>query len=290
MRLTPEKFRELKFDDESPYIQRSISKINGAFVRIHRVGAPPPGLNRINTDDPGDERLTFVLVHGIGLSSTYMIPLAQELSEYGEVMLLDLPGFGDVPPPDRELTIEGFATIVDGAMRLNGINDPILVGHSMGAQIVVELMARNPERYKRACLVGPPVNKDERAIGTVLARYIESSLHEKPNLVRVAVWSYLRSVTRWVLQIMPSMLNYPIEERIEQSASDSRVVIVSGQYDYLVPEEWACYLAKQAGDCDIYTLPEAAHSTLYNNDDSVARLALTLMTEKEAQGAGKRHW
>lgn len=81
MRLTPEKFRELKFDDESPYIQRSISKINGAFVRIHRVGAPPPGLNRINTDDPGDERLTFVLVHGIGLSSTYMIPLAQELSE-----------------------------------------------------------------------------------------------------------------------------------------------------------------------------------------------------------------
>lgn len=290
MRLTPEKFREIKYDEKSPYIQRSIAKINDAFVRIHRVGAPPPGLNRINTDDPDDDRLTFVLVHGIGLSSTYMIPLAQELAEYGEVMLLDLPGFGDVPPPNRELTIEGFATVIDGAMRLNGVNDPILVGHSMGAQIVVELMARNPERYKRACLVGPPVNKDERSIGRVLARYIESAVHEKSNLVRVAVWSYLRSVTRWVLQIMPSMLSYPIEERINRTAPDSKVVIVSGEHDYLVPRNWALYLAEQAGDCDIFTLPNAAHSTLYNNDDSVARLILTLLTEKEAQGAGKRHW
>lgn len=290
MRLNPDKFEKLKYDGEAPYVQRTMARLDGAYVRIHRIGAPPPGLNRINTDNVGDDRMTFVLVHGIGLSSTYMLPLAEELSKLGEVMLLDLPGFGDVPPPDHELTIAGFATIIDRALKLHGINDPVLVGHSMGAQIVVELMARAPQRYKRAALVGPPVNHEERTIAKAALRYMESAIYERPNLVRVALWSYLRSVQRWVLEILPSMLNYPIEERIYGTAEDSRMVIIYGEHDYLVPSRWANYLAQRAGRARAYMVTEAAHSTIYNGDNEVAKLIRTLLTDRERAGAGKRHW
>ncbi len=292
MKLNPEPFGDIQWneDTEVPYIQRTLALVGKAFVRIHRIGAPPPGLNRIFVDGKDDQRLTFVLVHGIGLSSTYMLPLAQELSQLGEVMLLDLPGFGDVPPPDRELTISGFGAIVDGVCRMNGIEDPILVGHSMGAQIVVELMARNPDKYRRGCLIGPPVNMNERTAAKVLLRYIESSLYERPDLVRVAVWSYLRSVKTWFFQILPSLLAYPIEERMEALSADTQTLILYGEHDHLVPQVWADFLATRAGKSRAYMVPEVAHSTLYNADDDVAFLIKTLLTDEERAGIGKKHW
>lgn len=290
MRLNPDRFRKLKFDGDAPYVQRTMARLDDVCVRIHRIGAPPPGLNRLKPDKPGDQRLTFVLVHGIGLSSTYMLPLAEELSHVGEVLLIDLPGFGDVPPPKRELTIAGFATVIDRALRLHGVHDPIFVGHSMGAQIVVELMARAPERYKRAALVGPPVNKDERTITKAALRYLESAIYERPNLVRVALWSYVRSVQRWVLEILPSMLSYPIEDRIFDTADDSSIVIIYGEHDYLVPSHWADFLVERAGSARAYMIDKAAHSTIYNGDNEVAELIRTLLTDRELAGAGKRHW
>lgn len=94
------------------------------------------------SDAVSDERVTFVLIHGIGLSSTYMTPLAEELAEYGEVFIMDLPGASRPCPRPKIRCPSQDSPLVDAAMRLNGIADPIFVGHSMGAQIVVELMAR----------------------------------------------------------------------------------------------------------------------------------------------------
>lgn len=293
MKLRPQAEAHVKFDEDSskPKIQRTLARVNGAFVRIHRIGAPPPGLNHIVVDDDNDQRLTFVLVHGVGLSATYMLPLAQELSEYGEVLLMDLPGFGDVPPPDHKLTISGFASIVDGVCRMNNIADPILVGHSMGAQIVTEMMADQPNHYRRGCLIGPPVNMQERSALKAVLRYLESSLHERPDLMRVALWSYMRSVQTWTMRILPTLLAYPIEERLQMIGEDCETLILYGEHDFLVPTQWAEFLVTQArGSSRGVMVPEVAHSTLYNADDDVARLIKTMLTDEELDGIGKRHW
>ncbi|UVJ53285.1 alpha/beta hydrolase [Trueperella pyogenes] len=265
---------------ESTAVQHSLVRIAGMFTRVHRIGAPAPGLNRVLVDRPGDDRVTFVLLHGIGLSSTYMLPLAFELARFGEVFIMDLPGSAGLPAPQQHLSIAGFAAVVERAMQINGIEDPILVGHSMGAQIVVELMARRPDRFRRACLVGPPVNAAERNLPTVLARYLQSALYEHANLVRVAVWSYLRSARHWLMATLPALLSYPIEERIALLDPSASVVILHGEHDYLVSTAWAGYLASLTnGYCA--EIPGAAHSTIYNSDDAVARAAASLMTPRE---------
>lgn len=263
--------------------QRTLLNIDGRFVRIHRIGAPPPGLNRQKIDGVGDERVTFVLLHGIGLSSTYMTPLAEELAEYGEVFIMDLPGAASLPPPEDPLSIAGFAALVDAAMRLNGIADPILVGHSMGAQIVVELMARRPEHFRRACLIGPPVNAAERNLPVVVFNYLKSAVFEDVELVRVATLSYLRSAGHWVMKTLPTMMNYPIEGRMALVGDQARVMILHGEHDYLVPTEWANYLADQAAQATCVQIPGAAHSTIYSDDDDVAKAAVALLTEAELE-------
>lgn len=239
-------------------------------------------------DAVDDERVTFVLIHGIGLSSTYMTPLAEELAEYGEVFIMDLPGAASLPPPEDPLSISGFAALVDAALRLNGIADPIFVGHSMGAQIVVELMARRPDVFRRACLIGPPVNAAERNLPIVVYKYLKSAVFEDMELVRVATLSYLRSAGNWVMQTLPTMLNYPIEERLALAGEDARVIILHGEHDYLVPTEWADFLASQTSHTRCIEIPGAAHSTLYSDADDVAKGAVSLLTPAELEAARTR--
>jgi pimeloyl-ACP methyl ester carboxylesterase len=51
----------------------------------------------------------FVLVHGIGVSSRYFHPVAAQLAQRGHVYLVDLPGYGSVPDPRRDVTIADHA-------------------------------------------------------------------------------------------------------------------------------------------------------------------------------------
>lgn len=259
--------------------QQSLVKVDHSFIRVHRYRAPGPGAARNNPDRSGDGRVTFVLVHGIGLNSAYLGPLAEELSTAGEVMVIDLPGFGDLPRPKATYSIKAFATAMKRAMELYGVRDPILVGHSMGAQIVVELMASYG--YRRATLVGPPVNARERSGPIAVFRYLQSALYEKPNLALMAVKSYFEAITSWVLEVLPAMMDYPIEQRITELDADAQVAFVRGQHDYLAPPDWIDQLRGAVARSSNYTIAGAAHSTVFNDDDAVARAARSLLTKAE---------
>lgn len=260
--------------------QQSLVQVGTSFVRVHRFGAPGPGAARNHPDIEGDGRVTFVLVHGIGLSSQYLSPLAKELAAHGEVMILDLPGFGDLPRPKSTLSIRAFAEIVHHAMDLYGVKNPILVGHSMGAQIVTELMATRHE-YDRAVLVGPPVNMNERTLSKVGLRYLQSAVFEQPNLALVAIRSYARTITSWVMETMPALMNYPIEERIAQVSAGARLVILHGEHDYLCPDAWVCTLSDLAPEATVHLISGAAHSTVFNTDAEVAAHILSLVEDNE---------
>ncbi|USR79112.1 alpha/beta fold hydrolase [Arcanobacterium pinnipediorum] len=284
MRLKPDRFNFLI--SNIPYVepQRSLVKIGSTFIRVHRlaqrehIGANP-GCRRLDRLVLDRSPLTFLLVHGIGLSATYMVPLAERLAEYGQVLLVDLPGFGDLPAPRHPLQIGDFADILTEILRLNGIADPILVGHSMGAQIVVEMMARNQDLYHRAALIGPPVFNEERSPAWVLARYTQSSVWERPSLIHLALWSYLRATTVWMARIMPRVLTYPIEQRIAEIDPQAHLVFIRGEHDYLAPTRWLEHLASKVGHSRVVTIDGAAHSTLYNDEREVGNHILSLIRD-----------
>jgi pimeloyl-ACP methyl ester carboxylesterase len=52
----------------------------------------------------------IVLVHGLGLSGRYMLPLAARLAADHQVFLPDLPGFGDSSHPTRYSTSRASGT------------------------------------------------------------------------------------------------------------------------------------------------------------------------------------
>src|SRR5687767_4279109 len=103
---------------------------------------------------PPRPRDTFVLVHGLGVSSRYMIPLAQVLAKQNAVYAPDLPGHGRSDRPPRVLNVRELASALCGWLDTVRVGRAVFVGNSMGAQILVELGDIAPERIKAAVLLG----------------------------------------------------------------------------------------------------------------------------------------
>lgn len=99
-------------------------------------------------------RPVVLLVHGAGLDHTVWSLQSRYLAHHGyAVMALDLPGHGrsDGPPLG---TIEDMAGWIGDAADAAGVDRLSLIGHSMGALVVLEAASRMPARVDRLGLLG----------------------------------------------------------------------------------------------------------------------------------------
>lgn len=82
------------------------------------------------------------MIHGLGSSWRNWDPILDRLSAEREVILIDLPGFGQSPPFPGEVTMATMTDVVEQYMHDAGLLDVDLVGSSMGARMVMELARR----------------------------------------------------------------------------------------------------------------------------------------------------
>jgi len=216
----------------------------------------------------------FVLVPGIGVSANYFEQLAAELNEFGPVVALDLPGFGGVPRPrGRGMGIGEYAELVGTVIDRLGLRDPILVGHSMGTQIVAELAAHSPkDTFRSMILLGPVVNPAERRLRTVLLRFLQSCRWESPRVARLAIYAYLLCGPRWFARTLPEMLAYRIEETLPKITAST--LIIAGEYDRLCPRPWLERAAELLPRSRIWIIPDGAHSVMHAQAEQVAKLCV----------------
>ena len=220
------------------------------------------------TDEP-----TFVLVHGLGVSSYLFGEVTDRLRSLGRVVVFDLPGFGGVPHPRDPMSIAEFAALIPPSMTTLGVENPVLVGHSMGAQVVVEVARTHPDLRGAMVLVAPVVRGDQRTLPRVLVQFARSSRHERFVAALASVRGYLSAGLRWPLEILPSMLRYPIEQRI--AGLGGRLMIVRGEFDHLCTPGFAEGLLRSSGaQGGVIVAADAAHQVVVNNADEVVSAAV----------------
>lgn len=184
----------------------------------------------------------FVLVHGIGVSSRYFQPLAAELARHGGVHLVDLPGFGAAPKPRREVTLDDHAAVLASFLERSTLDDPVLVGHSMGTQVVATLAEQHPEVASRIVLMAPTMQPELRTPARAIAALLRDSLREPPVVAGIAVTDYLlRCGIPYLFRQFPNLLDDPLEERMARVTA--RTLVVNGDRDPIVSEAWARRIA-----------------------------------------------
>lgn len=90
---------------------------------------------------PAQQRPPLLLIHGAGGNRLYWPPQLRRRPGW-EVFALDLPGHGESPGPS-ESTIGGYADRVLDWLRRAELPPVVLVGHSMGAAIVLTMGLRS---------------------------------------------------------------------------------------------------------------------------------------------------
>ena len=181
---------------------------------------------------------SFLLVHGIGASSRYFHPVAAELVKTGSVFLVDLPGFGASQNPGRKVSVEEHADVLAGFLELEGIADPVLVGHSMGTQIVSRLVVDHPEITDRLVLLAPTTNPAERTLSTQARRLLADLFLESPAANAIVAVDYLfRCGIPYFLSQVPNLLEDRIEDRLPMVRA--KTLVVRGDRDPIVPHGWA---------------------------------------------------
>ena len=92
----------------------------------------------------------LLLLHGWGAHTAVVWPLAQAMTPLGyRVYALDMPGFGQTPPPPTAWTVYDYARFVVAYLDAQGLEQVDLFGHSFGGRLGLILGADYAPRIRK---------------------------------------------------------------------------------------------------------------------------------------------
>jgi pimeloyl-ACP methyl ester carboxylesterase len=104
-------------------------------------------------EDVGSGSQPFLFVHGWTCNHNFFAPQIEYFSRFHRVIAADLCGHGASDAPQRQYTVPEFADDLAWLCGELGVERAVLVGHSMGGLIALQLAATHPELSAAVCLI-----------------------------------------------------------------------------------------------------------------------------------------
>lgn len=98
----------------------------------------------------------LVLLHGWGGTRESLRGIGALFQNAYRIHLLDLPGFGQAPPPPSDWSTVQYANLVQRYVQDRVSAQVIVVGHSFGGRIAIRLAARDQAELRGIVLMGVP--------------------------------------------------------------------------------------------------------------------------------------
>ena len=230
--------------------------------QVEVAGRP---VNYVEMRPPRDQQhpLALLFVHGLSGCWQNWLENIPHFARRHRVLALDLPGFGDSPPPQGEITISNYAGLVGQFADAVGINDCAIVGNSMGGFIAAESAVAQPGRFEKLVLVsaaGVSSTRLKRQPTAVVARMLNtagplafkaqtrafrrakarvgafSGIFDDPARIRAElIWEVFTGGDRGekFVEALTSLASYDILDRLEEV--EVPALIVWGRQDKVVP-------------------------------------------------------
>lgn len=221
------------------------------------------------------EKPAVILVHGVGVSHEYYEPFMKFLGKNFAVIALDLPGFGTTKDPKQTLSVDELAEIVATFVNKHKLEKCILLGHSMGAQVVTAAASMHPDICQQLVLLAPTIYDRERTVKQQMHRLWQDVWREPFTLRMVALWDYLWAGPDRMMRTLRSMLVDDIEDDIAEVAVP--VLVVQGSRDPVVPKAWAEKLTRKAQQGTFKQIVGGAHAFHYSHAEQTAQVCTAFL-------------
>ena len=213
-------------------------------------------------DTGGEDKPPLVWLHGLsGQWQNWLLNIPAFMDRY-RCVAPDLPGFGESEMPREDISISGYAGTVDAICEQLGIEDPTVIGNSMGGFAGAELALTQPTRVAKLVLVSAAGLSTEyrRAqpllvgarlwtLATARTTARADAVIRRPRLRRLALQGVVRYPEKlsgplaWELvqgaskpgfvQALKANLEYSFRDRLPQI--EVPTLIVWGRNDMVVP-------------------------------------------------------
>jgi len=200
--------------------------------------------------DRGTGAPTLVFLHYFSGAAASWQWVMRSLESDFRCVAIDLPGFGQAPPLPTP-TLKNYSDFVWEALSALGVDDFVLVGHSMGAKIALQVAARaGGEELRQVILVAPspptpePMPNEERQ--RLLNRHpseenaattVENSTHLALNAEQRSLAIHTHTIAadsawRWWLQ---TGMHHSIADQLDKIRVP--VIVIASPDDPVIPFE-----------------------------------------------------
>ena len=112
----------------------------------------------------------MLLVHGVGMNADYWSNLLDELSNNFTVTVIDVPGHGESPLLNKKKpSLQDYSDAIAATIA----EQSIVIGHSMGALIALDLSVRYPHLTAGIGVLNGIYRRDAKAAVSIKARVAE---------------------------------------------------------------------------------------------------------------------
>lgn len=212
--------------------------------------------------------MPFLLVHGLVISSLYMVPLGECLAEHAPVHAVDLPGFGLTDGPRRAPSVEALADALTHWMDAADVRSCHVVGNSLGCEIAVSLAARHPERVGCLILVGPTVGPDHDEFWNQFGRILWDIPHEPWTLIFNHVVDHWRAGLRRAWGMIRQMLRHDMFHDLPKVQAPT--LVLRGACDPIVIDQWIQTSAALLPRGEAHSMKVGWHCVHYSHPHAVA--------------------
>lgn len=176
---------------------------------------------------------TFVLLHGLGIASRMVAPLATRLARHGTVLAPDLPGFG-ARSDEEPLSLPDQARVLADRF---GDQRVTLVGCSLGAQLAIRVAASVGRSLRALVLASPTVDRHRRSWWSQLSRWPLEAAVQPPLLRRIQFEDHRAAGYRRLLRTFGAALADRPEDLLDRI--EVPTLVLRGTRDPLVGDRWA---------------------------------------------------
>ena len=219
----------------------------------------------------------ILFIHGLAVSGTYFLPTAKILSQYTNVFIPDLPGYGKSPKSKYKLTLNEYRDFVYQIISKLELDSVVLFANSFGCQIAVELAIKYPQIVSKLILTGPTVDPKKRNFFSQLGLIILDGFYEPISYFPILIHDVFKMGISKLLHLSEVALNDEIEKDLPHVTQPT--LIIRGEKDPIVTQDWAQKAARLLQRGKLKVIPAAGHVVNYNSPKKVSHLVTEFLKD-----------
>lgn len=204
--------------------------------------------------------VTLVFLHGWGQNILMMKPLSDFYVDKFNLLLIDLPGFGESDEPDHAWTVYEYADFLKEFLETFSMKRIILIGHSFGGKIALVYASKYPVE-KLVCF-GSPYCKELKKLPfkNRLYKRFKKIFFLRPlaNIMKNFIGSSdYKNASEVMRGVLVQTVNLDISEDVKKI--NCPTLLVWGSLDTAAPLNRAYELEKMIPDAGVVVYEGATH-------------------------------